>query len=232
MNLGKRLQTIANFIKPCNTLADIGCDHGKLLLYLFENNIIKNAIAADISEKSVNKACILLDKNEYKNYTVYVSDGFNNLTMDEILEINCIVVAGMGGQEIIKILTDLINIAGFTNLKNIQFVLQPQHNDINLRKFLNASKFTIVNDILVKEKNKYYSVINLKYSGTMQNLSELELIFGIDNVNSYNEDFYECANEQLEKFENYYKNSKNKDKKVLEYISNLEKVINKIKGNI
>ena len=48
MNLGSRLQGIANYVLPNKVFADIGTDHAYLPIYLIKNGIVKKAIAGDI----------------------------------------------------------------------------------------------------------------------------------------------------------------------------------------
>ena len=50
MKLTPRLQKIADEIKPGETMADIGTDHGFLPLFLWEQGISPQVIMADISK--------------------------------------------------------------------------------------------------------------------------------------------------------------------------------------
>ena len=42
MDLSIRLQKIADLIEPCESVVDIGTDHGYIPIYLVKNNICKN----------------------------------------------------------------------------------------------------------------------------------------------------------------------------------------------
>ena len=50
MNLGSRLQGIANYVLPNKVFADIGTDHAYLPIYLIKNGIVKKAIAGDYNQ--------------------------------------------------------------------------------------------------------------------------------------------------------------------------------------
>ena len=63
MILSKRLQAIANQVPFCQTMADIGTDHGILPIYLCLNHRINQAYACDIAPKSLNKAIEKIKKN-------------------------------------------------------------------------------------------------------------------------------------------------------------------------
>ena len=45
IKLSKRLAAAAELVRPCESFADIGCDHGYLPAYLVQNNIVKKANA-------------------------------------------------------------------------------------------------------------------------------------------------------------------------------------------
>ena len=49
IRLSKRLAAIASLVTQGNILADIGCDHGYLPIYLIQQQRIPRAIAMDIA---------------------------------------------------------------------------------------------------------------------------------------------------------------------------------------
>ena len=65
MKLSTRLNFICDIVDKSNTVADIGCDHGKVVAKLFLDNKVSFAYLSDISAKSVQKADDLL--NELKD---------------------------------------------------------------------------------------------------------------------------------------------------------------------
>ena len=95
----KRLEAIASKIIPCKVFADIGCDHGIIGLYVVKNNLAERVCECDISQDSLSKARALIgDDAEY-----FSGDGFVPLTRAGI-ETDQAVIAGRGGELIIKIL--------------------------------------------------------------------------------------------------------------------------------
>ncbi len=177
--ISKRLITIAQQITG-KRLLDIGCDHGKLVEYLFENEIINYAFVSDISKPSVLKAVTLLTENG-RNFDYAVADGFSAEMTDKKLD-EC-VISGMGGLEIIKILNN--------NTTNItSFVLQPQNNVLELKAYLAKNKFNILCDIVVKDKNIYYNVIKVQKNSSKVKISAFDLRFGKENFINKNYDFY------------------------------------------
>ena len=51
--LSSRLKAVASLVRKGSSLADIGCDHGYLPVYLVMNGIIENAVASDCYSGSV-----------------------------------------------------------------------------------------------------------------------------------------------------------------------------------
>src|SRR5665647_891103 len=56
MDIGVRLKVIANMVEECDTIVDVGTDHGYVPIYLVKNGVIKKAIASDINRGPVEKA--------------------------------------------------------------------------------------------------------------------------------------------------------------------------------
>ena len=95
----KRLQAIADQIVPCEVFADVGCDHGIVGLYVAERGLAARICECDVSEDSLNKARSLVgERAEY-----FSGDGFIPLT-EKNVTVDQAVIAGMGGELIIKIL--------------------------------------------------------------------------------------------------------------------------------
>ena len=54
--LTPRMKAIASLLGSNDTVADIGCDHGKLSAYLIKNGLANKVFATDISLLSLEKA--------------------------------------------------------------------------------------------------------------------------------------------------------------------------------
>ena len=153
--INKRLKEIANLIQG-EIIADIGSDHAKLPIWLYLNKKIKKAYASDMSINCVDKIKINIKKyNIPENKIIPVlSDGLN-FANDEILqEITDIIIAGMGGETIAKIIKPI---------KNINFILQPNSKIIFLQKFLQENKFKIIKEIKIEDKKRFYTIINAQF---------------------------------------------------------------------
>ena len=210
-----RLTTLFGLVGSGETFADIGCDHGYLAQMVLKENKFEKVIISDISSKSLQKAIDLL-KPYGDRVTAIVSDGFENFTSlpDEV------VIAGMGGEEIVKILS---------NAKSLpkRLVLAPQKNTEKVRKFLVIFGYKILKDFTFKDKNKFYDAIVAQEG--VDDYSEDELLFGRDNLNSRPDAFEEKL--ELERnilleildLETASKVSKEQANKRLEKIRKIEK---------
>ncbi len=103
MNLpiSDRLLACAGFVNPGDRVADVGCDHGYLGIYLLKRNIARSVIASDLrkgplqSAKDNGALYGVADRMEF-----YLSDGLKNVPHD----FDTMVCAGMGAETMISIL--------------------------------------------------------------------------------------------------------------------------------
>ena len=145
MKLSERLQYIADEIRKGETMADIGCDHGFLPLYLMEKHKCPKVIMTDVSGGSLKKAetnCKLVKPKG--DYELRLGDGIDVLSDGEV---DVVVMAGMGG----LLIADMLK----CNLKKIRsikrYILQPRNNPGRLRHFLACNGFSIVKEGIVRE---------------------------------------------------------------------------------
>ncbi|MFA7011158.1 MAG: tRNA (adenine(22)-N(1))-methyltransferase TrmK, partial [Bacilli bacterium] len=86
--------------------------------------------------------------------------------------IEVVVISGMGGFNIIKILSNNNN----NEIK--RFILQANRNVYNLRKYLMENNYRIIDEDLVSEDEKYYEIVVCEFASERQKYSENELKFG------------------------------------------------------
>lgn len=181
LSLGKRLETIVDFCPRTKVIADIGCDHGQVTAELVLQVKAYKVIASEISSSSLNKAVRLASN---LNILPFISfregDGFGAISKYD--KVDAAIIAGMGGLEIIKILKN-------SKIRVNELILQPMRDAVKVRGFLLKLGFKIVEDIIVKENGKYYTVIKAK-AGKMR-ITDLELYFGVSNLREVNDDFAE-----------------------------------------
>lgn len=189
LNLGARLEAVVELCPVAKKIADIGCDHGFVAAELILEDKAEAVVATEKSPECLNKAILLADAI---NITDFISfregDGFDALTKYD--KIDCAIIAGMGGMEIIKILENRPR-------KLYDFVLQPMKDTPMLRMYLIENGFKILVDKLVKEDGKFYDV--LKVTRGYDALADLEICFGRTNFSENYEVFYEYLTERQKK---------------------------------
>lgn len=190
MELSTRLQNIADLVDK-RRVTDIGCDHGKLVAYLFENKRIDYAFVTDISLPSVKKAVSILNDMQV-DFDWACGDGTEKITSDHKIEEG--IISGMGGLEIVKIFQN-------STLEINDWVLQPQNNETTLKKYLIKNKYEIIKDFIVKDKNIYYNILRVQKSEKKQKLSEYRMMFGKENFenNKYFPMYLKYLKQKLEK---------------------------------
>lgn len=148
--LSRRLQAVAALAEPGKTIADIGCDHGYVGIWLIQQGIFSKVIAMDVRSGPLETAG--------KNIALYgledavelrLSDGLHML---ELGEADSMICAGMGGALICRILENDLEKAKAMK----QIILQPQSELFMVRRFLRKHGYIIVKEDMVKEDGKYY----------------------------------------------------------------------------
>jgi tRNA (adenine22-N1)-methyltransferase len=156
MQLSRRLQAVADTVTKGNRVADVGCDHAYISIYLIRNDIAPKVIAMDVNKGPLKRATENIKTHGYAgDIDTRLSDGLRCLKPGEA---DTILIAGMGGALAIKILEE-----GFNAVETAkELILQPQ-SEINLvRKYLHQSNFSIVSEQMVKEDGKYYFIIKAR----------------------------------------------------------------------
>lgn len=204
MDLSIRLKTIADNVDKCESVADIGTDHGYIPIYLVKKGVCEKAVASDINKGPINKAKMNIGfEGLSSKIECYHGGGLKPLKVGEV---EGIVIAGMGGNLTRDILLD-----DMRKVKEYKFmILQPAQNPEILREFLYNNEYEIIDEDLIFEEGTYYELFKVKYNKDAEKLN-------LDEI------FYEVSPVLLRKKHpliNDYINSK---------IAKCEKVINNIK---
>ena len=170
IKLSKRLECIADMVDNSSVIADIGCDHALLDIYLSQKKIIKKSIACDITIGALDQAKKNISINNIKNIDTRLGDGLEPINDDD--NIDTIVMSGLGDQKIINVLDSNKN-----KLKSVNSIIIQSNTGIyNIRKYLTSIGYFIENEKLIKERNIIYVVI--KFSKGNNNYTKKELMYG------------------------------------------------------
>lgn len=158
MLLSERLTRIAGFVPKGSVVADIGTDHALLPIYLILQKISPRAIACDLCTGPLEtaRANVILYGVE-KSVEIRQGDGLESLNPGEA---GVIVISGMGGAKITDILSPsptVLDAAG-------RLILQPQSGAGILRRWLFNHGWTIIDEDLLLEHERFYEIIIAEHS--------------------------------------------------------------------
>lgn len=150
MELAKRLEAIIAMVPSSDCVADIGCDHGYTAMELVRRGIVKRAIACDLRQGPLQRAREhIMEAGLSRSIETRLSDGLQKL---EAGEASVVILAGMGGELISRILEDRIR-------EFPCYVLSPHSHPEKLRRLLLASAFTIEQEEMAEEDGHYYPIL-------------------------------------------------------------------------
>ena len=164
--LDNRLKLCADFVRNGVKLADIGTDHAYLPVWLCRNGKCPSAIAADINSEPLKRGLsTIIDAGMSDCVKTRLSDGLKEITADEADDI---VIAGMGGELIAKILEN----CDFAKNSSKHFILQPMTKSEALIKWLCDNGYEILRQDCCVAGKKCYTVLLTEYTGKITSRDE------------------------------------------------------------
>lgn len=192
LNISNRLKTIGDFVDFNDNVIDVGCDHALLSIYIYLNKT-HNIIASDINKNPLKEA--------EKNLKKYNLDGKIELRLSNGLEkfssneFDTIIISGMGGINIIDILSK--DISKLSNTKKM--IIQSNKDIPLLRKFISKLGFEISNEVLVKENNIIYTIIIFVRNSKKARYNKTDILIGPILKNSNDKLLNELLDKELKK---------------------------------
>lgn len=201
-----RIEAINSFINEDDLVVDVGCDQAKLGLLLASRNIA--SIASDISVNVINKA-----KETINNPLIdlRVSDGLLNIKEGES---DTLVLSGMGTYTMLDILSK-------TNLRFKKIITISNNNHDMLRSGMNKLNYKVDSELIIKENNKYYNLINFVEGTT--DYTKKDLLLGLNHKDI--EKYKEYLNYLLKKYNKIKETSKDKNNKINDVIDLINEVL-------
>lgn len=169
--LDNRLKMCADMISGKGIVCDVGTDHALLAAHLITTGKCEKVIASDINEGPLESARKTIEKYGIsEKVELVLSDGLKNVNGEGVSDI---VIAGMGGETIVKILSERQ-----FDLNGIRLILQPMTKAEILRKWLADYGYKIVSENGVSEGEKLYTVITASAMPGCESLTEFEALRG------------------------------------------------------
>lgn len=152
IKLSKRLAAVAARIPVGASVIDVGTDHGLIPVYLAQNGLARRIIASDINEGPLQSAAALVRQTQTeKTIRLFVRDGLDGFSRADA---DCVVIAGMGGENMAAILA-----AALWTKESVTLVLQPQSKSAVLRAFLLENGYRIGAETLVADAGRIYPIL-------------------------------------------------------------------------
>lgn len=169
MKLSKRLTAIKEMV-PSGVVADVGSDHGKLIISLYQDKIILKGYGIENKKAPFNRLSNAIKAEGVENsVTAIFSNGISELPSD----VDVVVIAGMGGSLIVDILESHID-----KLENVKTIIIDAHNSVDkVRKSVISLGFFIKDEKMIFEDDIYYEIIRFD-KGKSEPLDELDIDFG------------------------------------------------------
>ena len=201
MRISNRLEALTFFVPYNSKVIDVGTDHALLPIYLIENDLVCNPIIASDNKygplETAKKNIAMYDLQS--EISLCLSDGLKEVESD----FDCVIIAGMGGSLISKILND--SLKKLDQFKTL--ILQPNNSEYAVREFLKNNKFKITNEMIVYEDDHYYTIIVAEHGDN--DYDDYDLLYGpilrreksinfLDMLNKKADKLYEI----IQKYEN------------------------------
>lgn len=148
--ISERLKMNASLVPAGVRLADVGCDHAYVSIWLTATKTVQGSIAMDVVPGPLARAKENVSLYGLENQIeLRLSDGLEKLAPGEA---GCILISGMGGPLMQQILSNRREIADTAEC----LVLQPQSELEEFRDFLHKMGYWITAEKMCLEEGKYY----------------------------------------------------------------------------
>ena len=172
MRLDSRLTAVSAMLLKGEPAADIGADHALLSIYIIKEDIVPKVIIGELTPGPFAKAQNAVKKSGLSQ-KIEVRQG-SGLQILKKAEVGNVIIAGMGGETIVDILSfDWAKAQSFSH-----YVFQPMSREQVLRRELALQGWPIIDETLVKEKDRYYVVISSSPGNQPYKLSVLQSEIG------------------------------------------------------
>lgn len=171
--LDARLLAAAAYVRRGALAADIGCDHGKLAVYLARTGTARHVVAVDIRPAPLARAQVLVEKHGC-SAGVECRLG-NGLCALKPCEADDIVIAGVSGVTAAAIL----GAAQPFWQPGKRFVFVPATRRAELRGWLWGHGFSLLDETPVQAAGRFYTVMCAEYTGQVYTPALLECAVGL-----------------------------------------------------
>lgn len=193
IKISKRLKEVASFVDNNSIVADIGCDHALLDIFLINNKISKKCIAIDNKKGAILNALKNINRYNINNIETRLSSGISSIRESD--NVDTIILSGLGTQTILNILSCI------EKLESIKTIIIQSNNDYyNLRFNMMKKGYKIIKEKLVLDKNIFYVIMKFEKGKKIYN--KRQLFLGPYLLNHKDEMFNLFINKYIDNYKN------------------------------
>ena len=140
-------------------IIDVGSDHGYLAIRCLEEGLADEAVCTEIHRAPAQRSEDALIEAGFGDCSeVYITDGLKGVPL---MAGDTIVMAGMGGLNIVDIISRALKDNGYHVLENVTFVLQPQKSNDIVRKYLAKAGFVFEDESVCYDRDIFYNCYSI-----------------------------------------------------------------------
>lgn len=172
IELDPRLALVAALVRQTGCAADVGADHGYLIISLCQSGRVARGYACDLRPGPLASARAHIEAAGLQEAVHTVcTDGLQGLPGEEIDDV---ILAGMGGE----LIAEIVLRTPWLRDPAKHLVLQPMSKAEVLRRLLWAAGFDIAEEHGVAVGERLYTVLSVWYTGRAYAATPLECLTG------------------------------------------------------
>ena len=169
----ERMTLIYSLVRDGKNVLDVGTDHAIIPIELVKNGKSPRATVTDISNPSLDKGVKNISlAGLSKKISAYCTDGTLGVPLESVDDI---IIAGMGGELIVKILSQDERLKS----EKFRFILQPMTKPEELRRYLYQSGFAVISEQKVFAEGRAYAVIFAEFNGKTVDFTDTDILLGV-----------------------------------------------------
>lgn len=215
--MNNRLKAILSMVEDGVGVIDVGTDHGFIPIALTENNYKGNIYASDINREPLQTAINNAKEAGIADRIIFLlCDGLEKCPPEKV---DTIVIAGMGGDMICRIL----DYAEWTMDQRYKLILQPMTKQEVVRYWLSNNGFITESEELAVEGDTIYQIIAARFDGFTK-YNDAELFAGKYSLTKSKETYVYQLNKLIDRFNNIIKglyNSEQAEEYKVSFYSNI-----------
>ena len=179
--LNNRLALCAEMVRKSSRIADIGTDHAYLPVWLVRAGFASFALACDIKAEPLKAGQLTISKYHAEDKVqTRLCDGLNAVKSDEVDDI---IIAGMGGETIVHILSE----APWLKDKSKLLILQPMSKHELVIAYLYEQGFELKEHRCTVADGKIYTAFSAEYTGKQAYADDVFYYTGLLESNDEND---------------------------------------------